>query len=382
MYETIKEGSAIIRIKKAEKISKEMEVFYNPLMKLNRDITILLLQQFPSMHLCDPLAASGVRSIRFAKELKYKSITINDINKKAVNSIKNNLKFNKLNNNKRIKVYNDDTNLFLLNSRGFDYIDVDPFGSSNYYLDAAIKRISRNGILAVTNTDTAALTGTYPNACVRKYWAAPKLDYLMHETGLRILIRKIQLVGMQYEKALFPIFSYSKDHYFRIFFICLKGKKICDEIAEKHGMLNNSGPLWLGSLWDKNLVNGMYAALLKNAINNSNNKNSNSTVKYPIKNIMPNNKNINNKIIINNNKNELLKFLKTIKDESKINSIGFYDLHYLAEKKRLGTMGKKEGIIKNIKSNGYGYMASGTHFSGTGIKSNIPYAKLLPLLKE
>src|SRR3989338_2451527 len=286
-----------------------MEVFYNPVMKLNRDITILLLQQFPPMHLCDPLAASGIRSIRFAKELKYKSIAINDINKKAVKSIKNNLKLNKLNNNKKLKIYNEDANLFLLNSKGFGYIDVDPFGSSNYYLDAAIKRISRNGILAVTNTDTAALTGTYPNACARKYWAAPKLNYLMHETGLRILIRKIQLVGMQYEKALFPIFSCFKGHYFRIFFLCLKGKKICDKIAEKHGTLNDTGPLWLGSLWDNKLVNGMYIALLNN-----------------------NNEKIDT---INNNQNELLKFLKMIKDESKINSIGFYDLHYIAERKKL-----------------------------------------------
>ena len=369
MYENIKEGSAIIGIKKAEKISKEMEVFYNPVMKLNRDIAILLLQQLPPMHLCDPLAASGVRSIRFAKELKYKSIAINDINKKAVKSIKNNLKLNKLNNNKKLKIYNDDTNLFLLNSKGFDYIDIDPFGSSNNYLDAAIKRISRNGILAVTNTDTAALTGTYPKSCIRKYWAAPKLDYMMHETGLRILIRKVQLIAMQHEKALFPIFSYFKDHYFRIFFRCLKGKKICDGIAEKYGMLDDAGPLWLGSLWDNKLANRMYAALLKN-----NNEKIN-TINKSIK----NNKSIKD-IIMNNNQNELLKFLKTIKDESKINSIGFYDLHDIAEKKRLRTMKKKGDIIKKIKKRGY--RASGTHFSGTGIRSNIPYSKLLPLLKE
>ena len=85
-------------------------------------------------------------------------------------------------------------------------------------------------------------------------------------------------------------------------------------------------------------------------------------------------------IIINENKNELLKFLKVIKDESKINSIGFYDLHDIAKKKRLRTMGKKEDIIKKIKKKGY--MASGTHFSGTGIRSDISYRKLLPLLKE
>jgi len=117
-----------------------MEVFYNPIMNLNRDIAILLLQQLPPMHLCDPLAASGVRSIRFAKELKYKSIAINDINKKAVKSIKNNLKFNKLNNKKKLKIYNDDANLFLLNSKGFDYIAIDKLFYCDFY---AIERFGK-----------------------------------------------------------------------------------------------------------------------------------------------------------------------------------------------------------------------------------------------
>jgi tRNA (guanine26-N2/guanine27-N2)-dimethyltransferase len=401
MYELVREGKAVIKIRKADKISREMEVFYNPVMKLNRDITILLLKQFPSMNLCDPLAASGIRSIRFAKELRYKSITANDISKGAVNSIKDNLKLNKINNftvisksnndktinkinnnpinNKRdnkIIINNGDANLFLLNSSGFDYIDIDPFGSSNLYLESAIKRISRNGILAVTNTDTAALTGTYPKACIRKYWSMPKRDYMMHETGLRILIRKIQLIGMQYEKALFPVFSYSKDHYFRVFFQCVKGKKLCDDVAAKHGMFNDAGPLWLGDLWDGKLVNRMYATLIKTPIES-----------IPLKiNSLKISKNFfstsENKEIIkdNQNNNELLKFLKIIKDESKINTIGFYDIHTIAKKRKLKTMTRKDDIIKKIKKKGF--KSSNTHFCGTGVRSNIPYTKLLRLLKE
>lgn len=342
MYETIEEGRAVIRIKKASKVSKEMDVFYNPVMKLNRDITILLLQQFPAMNLCDPLAASGIRALRFAKELKYKSITINDYSTNAVNSIKNNLKLNKIK-DKKIKILNDDANLFLLNSSGFDYIDIDPFGTSNAYLDAAIKRISRNGILAVTNTDTAALTGTYPKACIRKYWSIPKRDYMMHEIGLRILIRKVQLVGMQYEKALFPIFSYFKDHYFRIFFECIKGKKLCDKIAAEHGMFNNAGPLWLDRLWDSRLVSKMYSTLLKDPLSN-----------------------------------ELLRFLNIIKEESKINAVGFYDMHHIAKKRKLKIMMRKEDIIKKMKKRGF--RASNTHFSGTGIRTNADYKEFLQLV--
>ena len=46
MYDVIKEGKAAIKIKKADKISKEMDVFYNPIMKINRDISILLLDTY------------------------------------------------------------------------------------------------------------------------------------------------------------------------------------------------------------------------------------------------------------------------------------------------------------------------------------------------
>jgi len=36
----VNEGSARLRITKHSKISKEMDVFYNPAMSLNRDISI------------------------------------------------------------------------------------------------------------------------------------------------------------------------------------------------------------------------------------------------------------------------------------------------------------------------------------------------------
>jgi tRNA (guanine26-N2/guanine27-N2)-dimethyltransferase len=384
MYETIQEGKAIIRIKKADKISKEMEVFYNPVMKLNRDISILLLNSIDNnnMQIALPLTGSGIRGLRFLKELKknkIKSISFNDYDKKAVESIKNSFSLNRIK-NKKIVVYNEDANLFLLNSSGFDYIDVDPFGTSNYYLDSAVKRISRNGILAVTNTDTAALTGTYPKACVRKYWSTAKKDYMMHETGLRILIRKVQLVGMQYEKALFPVFSYFKDHYFRIFFQCVKGKKQCEGIGVEQGMFDDAGPLWTGSLWDGKLVNKMYSTL-KNYNGEINNTKDSILIKNEktINNTITNdNKSINKNNEINNN--ELLKFLKIIKDESKINSVGFYDIHQIAKKKKLKIIMKKNEIIKKIKKKGF--KAADTHFSGIGIRSDIDYDKLLTLLKE
>lgn len=350
----ITEGSIRLKVKEIKKISKQMGVFYNPVMGMNRDISILLLNSInkSNLQIADPLAASGVRSIRFLKELsknKIKNISINDIGKNAVKSIKQNLALNKINykKNKKITIDNEDANLFILKSSGFDYIDLDVFGSPNFMLDSACKRLARGGILAVTATDTSALCGTFPNACIRKYWAVPKKDYLMHETGLRILIRKAQLVAVQFDKALTPVFSYSKEHYMRVFFRNDKGKNKADKVLKPHGMFNNAGPMWLGELWDRQLCSKMYNSSIKNKTFSKN--------------------------------KELIKFLKTINDESKINALGFYDLGIIAEKNKIKELPKKGALKAKIRKSGY--WASDTHFSGNGIRSDIPMNKLVSMLK-
>lgn len=337
MYQIIKEANARIKISKKKKITSKLLIFYNPVMKFNRDINILLLNSINknNMQIALPLAGTGVRGIRFLLELKknkIKNISFNDNNKNFPKIIKTNLRLNKI--NKAIKIFNEDANLFLLKSSGFDYIDIDPFGSPNPFLDSAIKRLARGGILAVTATDTSALCGTYPNACKRKYWAIPLRNEIMHEFGLRILIRKIQLIGSQYDKALLPIFSYYKDHYMRLFLLCEKGKTKVTNILKQHSHFQNSGPIWLGKLWDTKLVNKM----LKNA-----------------------------KI------RDLIKFLAIIKDESKINTVGFYDTHKLSKK-----IIKKDILIKKIKKKGY--KAADTHFKGEGIRSDIPKKELIKLV--
>jgi tRNA (guanine26-N2/guanine27-N2)-dimethyltransferase len=345
MIQNIKEGQAQIAIDLHKKISKEMPVFYNPVMKFNRDISVLLLNCVgkKNIQIGSPLAGSGVREIRFIKELNkgvIKSISVNDISDKAVNAIKKNLSLNKIK-SKNVKVFNADANLFMLNSSGFDYIDIDPFGSPNAFLDSAIRRISREGILAVTATDTAALTGTYVNPCKRKYWAVPLRSYMMHEVGLRILIRKIQLVGAQYDKALIPIFSYYCEHYFRIFFRCEKSKEIVDSVIEQHGMFQDAGPIWLGKLWDEKLVELME----RESKFNENNR-----------------------------------VLRIIKEESKIHTVGFYDVTELASKYKLKVLPKLKDIVEKVKKKGF--LCSETHFRENSIRSNISEKELVNMLNR
>jgi len=337
MYEIITEGKAKIHVPVDKKISRKLPVFYNPLMKLNRDISVFLLNSIgkSDLHVGLPLAGTGVRGIRLLLESEAVSeVVFNDHNTLARDIIKKNLKKNKL----ECQVINKDANMFLMESCGFDYIDIDPFGSPNPFLDIAVNRLSRRGILAVTATDLAALCGSYANVCRRKYWAEPVRDSEMHETGLRILIRKVQLVGAQYDRALVPVYSYYKNHYFRVFFQCTKSKTGVDAVIKKHGFYKGAGPLFLGALWDTKLAEKM------------------------------------------SNAGENIKLLNQIKYESKVDSVGFFDMHSVAKELNASFVPQKQKIIDEIRKQGN--HAFDTHFLDTGVKSNVSKEKFLKIFNQ
>jgi tRNA (guanine26-N2/guanine27-N2)-dimethyltransferase len=340
-FEQITEGRALIFAPKEKKISKKLPVFYNPAMKLNRDVSVLLLNSLKKkdMQIGLPLAGTGIRGVRFLLELrknKIKNISINDYDEKAVRVIKQNLKLNKIKPNKNIAITKKDANIFILESSGFDYIDIDPFGTPNYFLDSAVKRLARDGVLAVTATDTSALAGSFPSACARKYWASPLRNHMKHEAGLRILVRKVQLIGAQFDKALTPAYSYADQHYMRVFFFCEKGKHKADKLLKQHGMLDSAGPMWLGSLWDKKLASDIA-------------------------------------------KQSKERILKDIASEAKINAAGFHDIHKICKKNKL-SIPKTSEILKRIRKRKH--KAASTHFSPSGIRSTITEKELTSVIKS
>lgn len=370
MNNEIQEGLAKLSVGISEKISKKLPVFYNPVMKLNRDLSVILLNSVieEKLQVADIMGASGIRSIRFLKELskeKIKKININDLSERSVAIIKKNIIDNNLDSDERVEITQKDANQFLLESTGFDYIEVDPFGTPNPFLDSAVIRLSRRGLLAVTATDTAPLSGTYPLVCKRKYWAVPMRNELMHEVGIRILIRKIQLIGAQYEKALAPIFCHSNDHYMRIYFQCMKSKKAVDDVmkqhkyllycpkcmvtkyseynqAECHGKMQYAGPLYSGKLWDVKLADKMLSNSQEEIYAESN------------------------------------KLLRVISDESKVDCQWHCNIHVMAKKLKL-KIPRTEDLLSRIKT--AGFSAARTHFSDKSIRTDMPIEKLIELMK-
>ena len=372
----IREGSIELSLpKQTDKISKEQSVFYNPAMRLNRDISVLVCKALKPKSFADPLCATGIRALRVKKESGIGRVKLNDYDRDAIEFAKKNAEDNGL----ECEFSNEDANIFLLNSTGFDYIDIDPFGSPNPFLQAAVLRASRGGILAVTATDTAPLCGTFSQACQRNYWARPLRTEIMHEVGLRILIRKCQLVATQFEKALIPIVSYSKEHYFRVFFKVIKGKEACDRVILEHSGLYFStktgeplfdstidagrkkkfshdsfdrryfdavcGPLWSGKILDEKLLNEL-VYLSKDDENIS---------------------------------GETRKLLLMLAGESKVSEYIFINLHHIVKRNKVH-LKKTDAVISEIRMKGF--LVEKSHFEDASIKTDMPYMEVLDLLRQ
>lgn len=399
MLKEITEGKTKLFIDSADIVSKELEVFYNPKMKLNRDASLVLLKalQKENIQIGLPLAGTGVRAVRMLNELPkeiIKNIEVNDLNPDSIKFLEKNLKLNNLSKeelekNEKLFTHNKDANLFLNEAKGFDYIDIDPFGSPNFLLDAAISRIARKGILAVSATDTAALCGTYPDTCKQKYWAYSALCPQKHEMGVRILIRKVQLLGMQNEKALIPLFTYHYEHYYRIFFLALKGKTKASALfdnttkifhycphctlqflSENHSKkcpecktnLRVCGPLYSGSLQDDETLNKMLDVLKEE-------------IKVDIK-------TEEDKLLAKELKREHQELIKLIEDsleDNKVNQVGSFDIHSIGKKKGF-SVEKTQEYIKRLKEKQFKVAKS--LFPKTGLKTTASYKEFLEVFTK
>ena len=239
----VQEGKAKIYIPELRDIvSSDMPVFYNPKMRVNRDLAVLGLEYLckklgRELMVADPLSASGVRAIRFIKETScVGKVFTNDINEKAVEIIRENFKLNEVSED-RYEVHREDANFFMRKGWGFgfDYVDLDPFGTPVPFIESVALGMKRGGILSLTATDTAPLSGTYPKTCIRRYGARPLRNEFKHEVGIRILIKKVIELSAQHDIAMVPIFAYSHLHYFKLFFVKDRGAKLTNSLMDQVG---------------------------------------------------------------------------------------------------------------------------------------------------
>ena len=172
------------------------------------------------LRILEGLAASGLRSVRFALEVPgLKEVIANDFDQNAVEYIKKNVAHNNVG---HLVVPNcaDATILMHENKRysnRFDVIDLDPYGSPAQFLDGAVQAVRDGGLLCVTCTDVAILCGNAPETCYAKYGAMPLKTKFCHEMALRIVLQSIESHANRYSRYIEPLLSISADFYIRIF---------------------------------------------------------------------------------------------------------------------------------------------------------------------
>lgn len=248
-------------------------VFFNDQMAFNRDVTVMVLKAYPSARTAlDAMASTGARAVRIAREARPDlRVVANDRDSEACGYISANAEFTGSDN---VEMSNDDLRC-LLARRVFDYIDLDPFGTPVPFLPAVMQGLKRHGVAGITATDTAPLAGTYPKKCLRRYGAVSRRSPFGHESGVRILIGHIAREAAKEDKGLECLLSFYADHYMRTYVRVVDGGAEADRtirglgyvdydpatgqrsVSEDRTSERSMGPMWLGPLHDPGVLASM-----------------------------------------------------------------------------------------------------------------------------
>lgn len=194
--------------------------FHNPAMADCRTRSVLLMDYMldnewfnkPKIHTLDALCATGSRINRWLTELPSKKadrllLVGADLDEDALNYARENCP--------DVKFRNEDARQVLLSS-GWQWIDIDPFGSPVPFLDSAMQSSARRAVMEITATDTAALTGSSASACLRRYGAKIRTDEMAHDSAMRLLMATVARTAAQHDRCIIPLLSSWDSHHIRV----------------------------------------------------------------------------------------------------------------------------------------------------------------------
>ena len=195
------------------------------------------------LRILEGLAASGLRSVRFCKEVPgIKQVIANDFSYDAVKTMEDNIKLNDVQH--LMTTSCDDAAMVMYKAARekattglFDVIDLDPYGGPTLFLDGAVQAIKDGGLLCITCTDMAILCGNASEKCFAAYGATSLKSRSCHEMALRIVLRTVDSYANRYAKYIVPLLSVSVDFYCRIFVRVYSGAQKAKESASKSAML-------------------------------------------------------------------------------------------------------------------------------------------------
>lgn len=193
-------------------------VFYNPQGAVTRDVSVALASTLGGgVRMLDAMAGVGVRGLRCVLEAHVSHATLNDVNPDAaalacLAASRNGVSH-------LVDVQSMGCNALCALSdygRGYDVVDIDPFGSAAPFISNGVIATANQGILGVCSTDGANLCGNRPQALTRLYAAVNRAPYARKEVGLRILAANLVLKASTLGCAVTPVACYCYHTYFRV----------------------------------------------------------------------------------------------------------------------------------------------------------------------
>ncbi|XP_040187155.1 TRMT1-like protein isoform X2 [Rana temporaria] len=413
--------------------------FFNPIMKTNRQLIFcalaVLTEERQPLECLDAFSATGIMGLQWAKHLGNSvKVTLNDISDSSTAIIRENCQLNKMKVLMKseeksevvvieekfvntVEVTQMDANV-LMHTRSFDFIHLDPFGTSVNYLDAAFRNIRNQGIVSVTSTDTGSLYAKTVHVTKRYYGCNIIRTEYFKELAVRIVLAAIARAAARCNKGIDVLLSVALEHFVLVIVRVLRGPSLADEslkmisnlihchwceerIFQKEGtMLEENpykqlpcdchesmpgrsaallGPMWSGSLFNTSFLRRMlYKAtsqdiveihtLLKTLICESECITVKQFSVHPIQYSQGKRK-----------RQHMNMVPKRLKNDTRAEHPPFY---YSIHRHAIGGLNlpKLNKILQYLSE--AGFLVSRTHFDPTGIRTNAPLATIKAILEK
>lgn len=273
--------------------------FYRSSMATVRELGVLAAavyrQTQGQLRVLEPMAASGVRSLRYGLEAGADYLWVNDGNPALKPLLQGNLGryfgreglahplAYRVTSLRAEQIFA----LCVLKDDRYDLVDLDPFGSPQGYSVTALDALKPGGLLYVTATDGQILGGHAPEQCLERYGAYGRSFPCAQEQGLRIMVGHWLAAAQGRGWSLRPLLSTFTGQTFRVMlrlerrrqslgstysflgycqgcgaYSRVSWRKLSRATCVHHDPpqpLTLSGPLWLGPLHDRSHVAALRA---------------------------------------------------------------------------------------------------------------------------
>lgn len=265
--------------------------FYRQHSRISRDLAVLAAavyrHQTGQLRVLDAMTGCGVRPLRYALEAKADWVWANEGNPELRSLLEQNLS-DQLDPHQFRITHQDANSVFFdchLRQDYYDLVDIDSFGCAAPYISTGLWAVKLDGLLYLTDTDGRTSSGHNRTRGLAAYGAYPRSHPAVYEQGLRLLLGSVWQQAAAKGFGIQPIFSLFAGHIHRVMVrvlpkvndapssygflgychscghfqtVCWQqlGRASCPHHADPQP-LTLSGPLWLGPLHDRQILEPM-----------------------------------------------------------------------------------------------------------------------------